>query len=235
MTTYVLVHGAWHGGWCWKRVVPLLRAKGHTVFAPSLTGLAERSHLLNRDTGLYTHIDDVVNLLRWEELHDVVLVGHSYGGMVISGVAEREHARIRSLVYLDAMLPADGQSSFDIMAPARREMVLESANKVGEGWKVTPITAEQFCMKDPVDAAWVNRQCTMHPLKALQEPVRLSGNHLRVSNLIYILAGDYRPSQFAAIHERLRTDPAWRTHSVPSGHDVMVERPHELAAILLGA
>ena len=235
MTTYVLVHGAWHGAWCWKRLVPILRAQGHTVFAPTLTGLADRAHLLDRNTGLTTHVDDVANLIRWEELNDIVLVGHSYGGMVISGVADRLHARIRTLVYLDAMLPADGQSSMDIMAPARREQVLVSANRDGEGWKVAPITAEQFAMKDPTDCAWVNRQCTMHPLKALQEKLSLAGNHLKVANKLYILAGEYPNSAFRPIYERLRGDAAWKLYSVPCGHDVMVERPHELATILLGA
>ena len=115
MATFVLVHGAWHGGWCWKRVRPLLESRGHLVFTPTLTGLGERSHLLARETGLETHIADVVNVIRWEELSEVVLCGHSYGGMVISGVADRVPDRIRSLVYLDAFVPSDGQSLFDFL------------------------------------------------------------------------------------------------------------------------
>src|SRR5262245_14863398 len=121
MATFVLVHGAWHGGWCWQRVSPLLRARGHEVFAPTLTGLGERSHLLTREIGLETHVADVVNAIRWEDLTDVVLCGHSYGGMVISGAADRMADRVRSLVYLDAFVPADGQSIFDFMTAERAE------------------------------------------------------------------------------------------------------------------
>src|SRR3984957_20745503 len=110
MATFVLVHGAWHGSWCWKRVRQALQAAGHNVFTPTLTGVADRSHLLSPDVNLDTHIDDVVNLIRWEELSDVVLCGHSYGGMVITGVADALSDRIRSLVYLDAFVPKDGEA-----------------------------------------------------------------------------------------------------------------------------
>ena len=110
MTTFVLVHGAWHGGWCWREVAGRLQSAGHRVFAPTLTGLADRSHLLSRETGLETHILDIVNLLAWEELDDAVLCGHSYGGMVVTGAADRAAGRLRALVYLDAFVPADDVS-----------------------------------------------------------------------------------------------------------------------------
>src|SRR6476620_7093518 len=106
----VLVHGAWHGGWCWQRVVDRLTAKGRTVFAPTLSGVGERSHLASETITLQTHIDDIVNEMKWKDLDRVVLVGHSYGGMVITGVAERMHDRIAAIAYLDAFIPADGQS-----------------------------------------------------------------------------------------------------------------------------
>ncbi|MGZ0244868.1 MAG: alpha/beta fold hydrolase, partial [Alphaproteobacteria bacterium] len=111
MASFVLVHGAWHGGWCWRDVRRVLEEHGHTVFTPTLTGLGERSHLLSPDIDLETHIADVINLLVWEELNDVILVGHSYGGMVITGVADQAKDRLRHIVYLDAFLPADGESS----------------------------------------------------------------------------------------------------------------------------
>src|SRR5689334_15631432 len=118
MANYLLVHGAWHGGWCWRRVVPLLRAAGHEVFTPTLTGLGERVHLLTRDVGLDTHAQDVIGVLEYEDLRDVVLVGHSYGGMVITAVAERAAERLAHLVYLDAFVPRDGQSQMDLLGPS---------------------------------------------------------------------------------------------------------------------
>jgi len=116
MANYLFVHGAWHGGWCWKRVARILRAAGHEVFAPTLTGLGEREHLLNADVGLDIHIQDVLGVLKYEDLHDVILVGHSYGGMVIAGVAEKATTRIKHLVYLDAFVPEDGKSLADYRA-----------------------------------------------------------------------------------------------------------------------
>src|SRR5215211_1043953 len=121
MATFVLVAGAWHGGWCWRKVTPLLRAAGHEVFAPTLTGLGERSHLAHPDVGLTTHIQDIVNLLEYEDLNDVVLVGHSYSGMVITGVAEQVPGRLAHLVYLDAFVPENGQALVDLLPPEGRQ------------------------------------------------------------------------------------------------------------------
>ena len=141
MSTYVLIHGAWHGSWCWKRVRNALQAQGHQVFTPTLTGVAERSHLLSPQINLQTHIDDVVNLIQWEELSDVVLCGHSYGGCVISGVADRIPDRIGALVYLDAFVLENGQSLHDTLPPDVKNKQLEAAHRDGEGWKVPPIPA----------------------------------------------------------------------------------------------
>ncbi len=117
MATYVLVHGACHGGWCWRRVAELLRAAGHEVFAPTLTGLGDRAHLAHRGIDLDTHIQDVAAVLTYEELREVVLVGHSYAGLVITGVAERAANRLAQLVYLDAAVPRDGEAGLDLFAP----------------------------------------------------------------------------------------------------------------------
>src|SRR5438874_13830434 len=138
MSTYVLVHGAWHGSWCWKRVRQALQAAGHDVFTPTLTGVADRSHLISRDVNLETHITDVVNLIQWEELTNVVLCGHSYGGCVISGVADRIPDRIAALVYLDAFVPENGQSLHDTLPPEVRNGQIEQMLQSGEGWKVPP-------------------------------------------------------------------------------------------------
>src|SRR5438876_10673071 len=136
MSTFVLIHGAWHGSWCWKRVRKMLQDLGHQVFTPTLTGLGERSHLLSPSVNLDTHILDVVNLIRWEELSDVVLCGHSYGGCVISGVADRIPARIRSLVYLDAFVLDDGESLAQHVPAAMYSQLIDGANAVGDGWKI---------------------------------------------------------------------------------------------------
>ena len=130
-TTFVLVHGAWHGGWCYARVAALLRARGHTVFTPTLTGQGERAHLLSGSINLSTHIEDVLGVFRFERLDGVVLAGHSYGGMVITGVADRIAEKIKALAYLDAFIPEDGQSLFDINIPANTQRFLDNAGENG--------------------------------------------------------------------------------------------------------
>jgi pimeloyl-ACP methyl ester carboxylesterase len=132
-TSYVLVHGAWHGSWCWKRVRKSLCDAGHQVFTPTLTGLADRSHLNSAAVDLSTHVADVVNLLRWEALSDVVLCGHSYGGMVISGVADRVPEQIRTLVYLDAFVPEDGECIFDNVPPELAQQIRTLAKRLNRG------------------------------------------------------------------------------------------------------
>ena len=233
MSTFVLVHGAWHGSWCWKRVRLLLQAQGHQVFTPTLTGVGERSHLLSPHIGLETHIDDVVNLIRWEELTGVVLCGHSYGGCVIRGAADRVPGRIGSLVYLDAFVPENGESLHDLLPPAVREMQLEGARKAGEGWKVPPIPAEAFRVNER-DAAWVNRQSTMQPLATFQQPLALTGKTGRITNVTFIWAQGFVESPFPPFYEKAKSR-GWKTHTVPCGHDVMLDMPEELTALLLGS
>ena len=234
MATFVLVHGAWHGSWCWKRVRKSLQAGGHDVFTPTLTGVGERSHLLSPQVTLDTHIDDVVNLIRWEDLSDVVLCGHSYGGCVISGVADRVADRIRALVYLDAFVLQDGQSLHDTLPPAVRDQQLELAQQHGEGWKTPPIPAEVFNV-NPVDRDWVNRQCTMQPLATFLQPLKLTGQLDAVKDVTFVLASGFvEGSPFPVFYE-LAKARGWKTSAVDCGHDVMLDRPEELTAILLGA
>lgn len=233
MSTYVLVHGAWHGSWCWKRVRKALQAQGHEVFTPTLTGLGERSHLLSPQVNLETHIEDVVNLIRWEELSNVVLCGHSYGGAVISGVADRIPERIGALVYLDAFLLEDGRSVHDELPPDHRQTQLEDARVRGEGWKVPPIPAAGFNV-NAKDAAWMDRQCTMQPLAAFQQPLRLSGKIDAVKDVTFVLATGYEGSPFMPFYERAKAK-GWKMLSVACGHDVMLDMPEELTTILLNA
>ncbi|MGO9590251.1 MAG: alpha/beta fold hydrolase [Candidatus Acidiferrales bacterium] len=233
MSTYVLVHGAWHGSWCWKRVRKALQAQGHDVFTPTLTGVGERSHLLSPQINLETHIDDVVNLIRWEELSNVVLCGHSYGGAVVSGAADRVPDRIGALIYLDAFVLEDGRSVHDEVPPDQRERQLEGVRLEGEGWKVPHIPAAAFNV-NAKDAAWVDSRCTMHPLAAFQQPLRLSGKIDAVKDVTYISATGYDESPFMPSYERARAR-GWKTLSLACGHDVMLDMPEELTAILLNA
>lgn len=231
MSTYVLVHGAWHGSWCWKRVRGMLQARGHQVFTPTLTGVGETSHLLSPQIDLETHIADVVNLIRWEELSDVILCGHSYGGCVIRGAADRIADRIGALVYLDAFVPESGQSLHDALPVELSSAQVEAAKAVGDGWKVPPIPAEAFGVNDR-DRDWVNRQCTMQPLATFRQPLNLTGAVDRIPNVTYILAEGWGRSPFPAFHEKAKAK-GWRTLSINCGHDVMLDRPEELADALL--
>jgi len=227
LTTFVLVHGAWHGGWCWARVAETLRSAGHRVYTPTLTGLGERSHLFSGDITLTTHIDDVANVLAWEDLDDVVLCGHSYGGMVISGVAERAPGRIGALVFLDAFIPHDGQAMVDLMSDALRARLLAGADR---GVGVPPIPAAAFRVREE-NCAYVDAKCVPQPLGTFVEPIRLTGARERVARLAYIRAANYPSPGFDAARA-YAAEAGWAVHDVPCGHDVMVDLPGLLAVLL---
>ena len=226
MATFVLVHGAWHGSWCWKRVRKSLQAEGHDVFTPTLTGVAERSHLISPQVGLETHIADVVNLIRWEELTDVVLCGHSYGGCVITGAADRVAERIKALVYLDAFILGDGQGLHDVLPPEVRDGQVKGAV---HGWQVQPITAEFFRV-NTTDRAWVDGQCTPQPLATFQQRLRLRQT-FPAAKTTHILATGYEQSPFPPFHELAKRN-GYKTRTVDCGHDVMLDKPNELVAML---
>lgn len=234
MSTYVLVHGAWHGGWCWRRVADRLRAAGHDVFTPTLTGLADRSHLLSPQITLQTHILDIANLLEWEELEEVILCGHSYGGMVITGAADRQADRIKSMVYLDAFVPANGEAAMDSRPPDRVALAFEQVRTVGEGWWMPPTSAASFRVNE-ADQAWVDAKCTNFPISCFTQPVYLTGAVDRISPKYYIRAAGYLGPQFDACVEKLNGKPGWTVTSLPCGHDAMVDMPGELTELLLKA
>jgi pimeloyl-ACP methyl ester carboxylesterase len=227
---FVLVHGAWHGGWCWRRVADVLEKQGHKVFTPTLTGLADRSHLLAPGVGLDTHVTDVVNLLKWEQLSDVVLCGHSYGGMIITGVAEKMQPAIRSIVYLDAFVPLNGESVFDLTGPAVHKALREAQEK--NLIAVPPRSAEAFGVNE-ADRAWVDSQCTPQPIATFTEKLAVSGAHERIGKKTYIRAASYPSPGFDAALARVKTDPSWRTYAAPCGHDVMIDAPEWLAKVLI--
>ena len=235
MASFVLVHGAWHGGWSWTRVSRLLRRAGHDVFTPTLTGLGERAHLASADINLDTHIEDVIGVLDSEELDDVVLCGHSYGGMVISGVAERAAGRIDTLVYLDALVPEDGQSVLQLMGAERTATMREQASRTGDGWRVDPVPAAQYQVMDADDAKWVDRRCVAQPIATFGQPIALTGAIGAVRRRIYIRADNDRITPLAHSAAHARKAPDWEYHEVRAGHDVMIDAPEALAEILLAA
>ena len=232
--TFVLVHGAWHGGWCWSRVADRLRASGHRVFTPTQTGLGERKHLLSKDITLDTFTADIVNVIEAEELEDVVLVGHSFGGNAISGVADRMRERIRHLVYLDSLVVEGGKAPFDNLAAevvaARRKAADESSG----GVSLPNPPPSVFGVLDAADAEWVKRRLTPHPLSTyisklnIKEPV---GNHLPRT---YVHCTNPSYAALQASRDWVKAQAGWRWAVIATGHDAMVSAPDELTRLLIG-
>jgi len=231
--TYVLVHGAWHGGWCWARVAERLVDAGHRVFTPTQTGLGERKHLLNPAITPETFVDDIANVLEAEELNDVILVGHSFGGHSVCGVADRMPQRIRHLVFLDASLPESGKSAFDQTLPDLREARIKAALEFNGGLSMPSPSAAVFGVTDPDDAAWVERRMTPHPLATynllavLKNPI---GNGVPAT-YIRCVAPAFANTASGAEYARSRSD--WRYLEIATGHDAMVTAPAELTEMLL--
>ncbi len=233
MATFVLIHGAWGGAWYWERVTSLLTAQGHRVHVPDLTGLGDRQQAMSPDVGLSTHVNDVVTLFESEDLSDTILCGHSYGGMVVTGAADHIGARLRSLIYLDAFVPLDGQSVFDIMPPSRRQSMHQRTLPAPREWLITPLAAAAFGVNED-DRAWVDSRQVPHPLRCFDEPFVATGPAPVVPRL-YVEAVGYEPRSFTAIAERLRGDPAWTVTRMSCGHFPMLDQPAETAALLIAA
>jgi pimeloyl-ACP methyl ester carboxylesterase len=189
----VLVHGAWHGGWCWRRVADLLEAQGHKVFTPTLTGLGERSHLLGPDINLDTHIADVVNVFRWEGIERAVLCGHSYGGWVISGAVEELESRVSAIVFVDAHLPQNGAAG---METSHHREWIEAALRDG-AMGIRKPTAEYFGVNEQ-DRAWVDDKLTNQPIGVSQQAIRLTGARERVPKKAYVWASQFPSTTFKA-------------------------------------
>ena len=236
MATFVLVHGSMHGGWCWRRVAPLLRAAGHEVFAPTLTGLGERAHLAHPGIDLDTHVRDVLGVLEYEDLDRVVLVGHSYAGTVVAGVADRLPGRIAHLVYLDAAVAGDGQALLDLFPPDDQAALREEVAAEGDGWRMPPADPAAFGVTDPEDAAWVRAKLVAQPFQTFTQPLRLANPAGFAGPKTYIACLAAGPEDWRdAMVERARTEPGWRHRELATGHDAMVTAPRELADLLLEA
>jgi pimeloyl-ACP methyl ester carboxylesterase len=224
----VLVHGAWSGAHGFRLVRPLLRAAGHDVFTPSLTGIGERVHLASPQVTLTTHVQDVVNMILYEDLTSITLVGFSYGGFVVTGAIEHVADRVSHLVYLDAFVPDDGDTVLALTGNETSPTV-----SLGEPWLVPP-PARDF--DDPAEAAFNDVRRVPHPVGCFTEPVRVSRSLEDLPfTRTYIKAtvDDGGPEAFWAAAERARESPDWSYHEVATGHMVPVNRPEELAGILL--
>jgi pimeloyl-ACP methyl ester carboxylesterase len=229
--TFVLVHGAWHGGWCWRRVSDLLEQQGQKVFTPTLTGVGERSHLISKDINLDTHITDVVNVIKWEDLNDICLVVHSYGGWPGSGALEQIGDRVSSIVWLDAFKPENGQRGFDFASDFSRKALLAAVER-GEPGRLGP-KAEVFQVNEK-DRAWVDSKLTPQPNGVALQPIKLTGAREKVAKKTYIRAPKYPQPAFDQALAECKADKSWRTfETTEAGHDVMVDAPQWLADILL--
>ncbi|MEW2515537.1 alpha/beta fold hydrolase [Streptomyces sp. NPDC046870] len=238
MSTFLLVHGAWHSGRCWERVVPLLESAGHRVYTPSLTGYGDKAHLLGPAVGLDTHVEDVVKLVHEEDLTDVVLVGHSYAGLVISSAANEIPERIAQLVYLDAMVPEHGETAVDVQ-PITRHLI-DRAERSGGGWRVPPLPEMPapyglFGVTDPVDVAWLRAMLSDHPVRCLRQPVRMDNPAMRSVPRAHIHCVGVQPEGITrrpVPATQPNGSPA-RVWELPTGHDCMVTMPVELSELLL--
>jgi pimeloyl-ACP methyl ester carboxylesterase len=234
MATYVLVHGGGHGGWCYQRVARRLRSAGHEVHTPTLTGLGERSHLLSPGIDLDLHIRDVTAVLRFEDLRDVILVGHSYGGMVITGAADRAVDRVGKLVYLDAANPANGQSLVDIAGPLME--TARSAGEVVDGVELVllpaPGAAAFYGVTDPDDQAWMDERLTAHPWRCFEQELELTDEDaLRSLPQYHIVCTSTVPTRDPALIARARA--AGRLWEIDTGHDLMITEPDAVANALM--
>ena len=219
MADIVMVAGGWHGGWALTPIARKLRAHGHEVFTPTLTGLGERSHLATAAINLDTHIEDVANVVLFERLSDVILCGHSYAGMVITGVADKLPERIASLVYVDAFVPKDGESWWDLAGERYRQRALDGCRADGLSVAAPPHLDERR---------------TPHPLAAFQQAVRLTGRWQEVREKVFIYASGWAETPFTPTYEALKADPAWTVKTLPTRHDIVLVAPDELVSIVLG-
>jgi pimeloyl-ACP methyl ester carboxylesterase len=227
MATFVLVHGAWTGALIWRPVVQALRKAGHEVYTPTLTGMGERQHLLNRQIGLDTHIHDVLGVIDYEGLDGIVLVGHSYGGMVVTGVADAVPDKIAALIYLDAFVPEDGQSLFGMLPPDRPH-----ATVPGEEWLTVPLPAEAFGNVSQQVRDFMALKGMPHPTACFSQSVKLTRGIDRVSRKTYVYCNDPQPTTFTPFYEKLKSRPGWTVRTLPCTHFVQLDMPDELAALL---
>jgi pimeloyl-ACP methyl ester carboxylesterase len=228
MATFLVAHGAWSAGWAWKKMRPLMRAAGHEFWTPTYTGLGERAHLANPDVTLETHIQDILAVLAIEDLRDVYLIGHSYGGMVATGVADRARDRIRHIIYVDAFAPKDGQSAFDLQQPESAAQRREAAKASGDGWRMP--TGPMPPDTTPEDAAWAVPRRKPQPIQTFEMKLKLSAEPAAPRTYIYCKRA--RPDDgFRQFLERAKRE-GWRTYEIDASHNPHITAPDLLMKIL---
>jgi pimeloyl-ACP methyl ester carboxylesterase len=226
VATFIVAHGAWSAGWVWKKMHPLMRAKGHELITPTYTGLGERVHLASSLIGLETHIQDMLMVLQMEDVRDAILIGHSYGGMVATGVADLAAERISKLVYLDAFVPAHGKSVFDLVPPEERERRLAG---VVDGWRLPPPPPPPDT--SPRDVDWITPRRVHQPLACFQEPLLLENGEPRMPRF-YIYAQRHNPGDpFRQFLDRAKKE-GWPAFEMDASHSPHVTAPDALADIL---
>jgi pimeloyl-ACP methyl ester carboxylesterase len=226
--TFLVCHGAWSAGWVWKKMRPLMRGAGHDLVTPTYTGLGEREHLANPSIDLEIHIHDILNVIQYEDLRDIVLIGHSYGGMVATGVADRARDRIAQLIYIDAFVPRNGQSLLDINEQARQRML--DAVKAGDGWRLPPSPTPPDT--PPVDVEWLSARRVNQPFKCFEMPLQLHGGELTLQRS-YIYALRATPADtFRPFAERAKSEAGWRYYEIDASHAPNVTAPEALFGLL---
>ena len=227
--TFLVAHGAWSAGWAWKKIHPLMSAAGHRLFTPTYTGLGEREHLASPSNDLDTHIQDMLAVIKYEDLRDVVLIGHSYGGMVATGLADRAGDRIAQLIYLDAFVPTDGQALFDLISPAARRGMQENT-KAGDGWRVPPNPIAPDTSE--ADAKWLAERRLPQSIKCFEAPLHLRGTEITLPRS-YIYCTRIAPADsFRPFAERAKSERDWRYYEIDASHSPHVTAPETLAALL---
>jgi pimeloyl-ACP methyl ester carboxylesterase len=230
MATFILVHGGCHGAWCYARVAARLRARQHEVYTPTLSGVGELAHLAGLSINLSTHIQDIIAVIEANDLTDVILCGHSYGGMVITGVAGQIAERIRTLFYVDGCVPDDGQSLCDLVGPDRTLRMLEACGETGTMMAAPPAALFQV---NPSDVDWVDRMCTPHPIACFIQKLEHTGKEPLVPRRTYVLCERYRSSVNHPTYEKVKDLPGWKTAKLDCGHDAMIDDPDGVAKLLL--
>jgi len=226
MAIFVVAHGAWSAGWAWKKMHPLMAARGHRLIAPTLTGLGERGHLARPEIDLDTHIADILGVLEFEDLNAVNLIGHSYGGMVATGVADRVRSRNAKLIYLDAFVPNDGESAFDCLPPATRA---QRQSGVGNGWQIPPGPMPPDTPAD--DVAWCTARRVPQPAKTFEQKLRLQNGPLTLPRQYIYCARSAPDDRFRPFYERAKAE-AWGANEIDASHNPHITCPDVLADLL---
>ena len=229
MATFLVAHGAWSAGWVWKKMHPLMAARGHRLITPTYTGLGERGHLANPEIGLDTHIADMLGVIEMEDLRGVVLVGHSYGGMVATGVASRARDRIAQLVYLDAFAPKHGQSLFDLAGPAHEADMRGRAAKSGDGWRIAPNPMPPDTAAE--DRAWCDPRRLPQPIRCFERKLMLEGGELTLPRH-YIYATRCPPGDMFRQFLERGCSEGWGTHEIDASHNPHITCPDVLMGLL---